>query len=180
MPEILVDTYNSEGVCFYWDQRASVHVHTSDATVMVCGNRYFMMSFAKQMIYLASNDFCLPVGTHLHYDCSFGRNCFGEELILELSPARNRDIMLDADEQLFVNLTLPSTLDDLHQHWHINAEISVSSDDSVCIKANHRGLLFMATALLVLTENCDAGFYRCNGQHLPGWTGHDIIFSLSR
>ena len=178
MPKILVDAYAGEGIHFYWDKGSAACVDFFDNAVVVRGNKAFFKSLIKQLVYLASNDFCLPYGTHLHYDKSFDQKYCGMELILELIPATPADIVLDSSEPVTVLLDVPSNPDELYRCWNIKAEICVSTDSFVHIRADYHGLMFIATVLLALTEHCDIDMYRCGNLLLPGWKGNDVVFSL--
>ena len=75
--------YREEGLHVFWDEGSVYKIHiTEDKCVHLLANKNALISFAKQMLYMAYND--IPEGSHVHYDDFFTKvPDYGAEFILE-------------------------------------------------------------------------------------------------
>ena len=81
---IEVPMYDGEGVDVIWEKGSKLAISVTEGVVIINANQAGLLSLAKQMLYLASND--LPDGSHVHYDIQdpyFVGISSSHELILE-------------------------------------------------------------------------------------------------
>ena len=77
-----IPDYDGNGLDVIWENDAKYSISVNDNNVVVSANKSGLISFAKQMLYMAYND--LHKGSHVHYDDFFTKiktNDF--ELIIE-------------------------------------------------------------------------------------------------
>ncbi|MBR5251846.1 MAG: hypothetical protein IKV52_03375 [Oscillospiraceae bacterium] len=72
--KITLDLHEYEGNGRYmeWEKDATYSIDVLDNEVVLVANKQGLISLAKQMLYMAYNDF--PAGTHFHYDSFFAQN----------------------------------------------------------------------------------------------------------
>ncbi len=81
---ITVDIPDHDGndIDVVWDRNGKYSVEINSNQIVLRGNKEALISFAKQMLYLASDD--IQQGAHVHFNSFFTGNYDGEnELIIE-------------------------------------------------------------------------------------------------
>ena len=84
--QITVDVplYDGEGVDVIWENGSRLTISITEGSAIINANKAGLLSLAKQMLYLATND--IPNGSHVHYDKNdpyFAGFSGSHELILE-------------------------------------------------------------------------------------------------
>lgn len=78
--EISIPYYDGNALDVIWEKGAHVELGFEENQIHIRANRDGLISFAKQMIYLAVNE--VDRGSHVHYDsCFLGNTKF--ELVVE-------------------------------------------------------------------------------------------------
>lgn len=169
-----------DGSCYteYFDESAVCNISRIGNMIEITGNKDYLVLLARQMSYFASNDFCLPYGSHIHYDTFNHSNYRGLELILEVIRAPKQDIILDANEAIQVEIDVPGYAEELYRCWTDSCKVFVKCGvDSVHLLGNSNGLRFISTVLLFLAAKGESGnSFTCTHQILKEWDGIDIKF----
>ena len=77
-----IPDYDGNGLDVIWENNAKYSISVNDNYVVVSANKSGLISFAKQMLYMAYHD--LPKGSYIHYDAFFTKTEDHEcELIIE-------------------------------------------------------------------------------------------------
>lgn len=180
MALIFVDV--CDGSCYteYFDDQAVCTISRAGDVFQIKGNKEYFSLLARQMVYFASNDFCLPFGAHVHYDPFKHIGCHGVELILEVVRTQAPDIVLDACEELCVEIDVPKCANELRARWLDCANVHIKCDgECLHILGNADGLMYIAKVLLFLVENGNTGDeFWCTERLLNFWSGNAIMFSL--
>ncbi len=58
--------YDGNGLDVIWENESYYTLDVYESTVVFSANKQALISFAKQMLYMAYND--LPIGSHIHFD----------------------------------------------------------------------------------------------------------------
>lgn len=169
-----------DGSCYteYFDESAVCNISTIGSVIEIVGNKDYLILLARQMIYFASNDFCLPYGSHIHYDTFKHSDYRGLELILEVMRAPKQGIILDANETIQVEVAVPEYAEDLYKYWTDSCKVFVKcGTGSVHLLGNSSGLRFISTVLLFLATKGESGvFFTCTSQRLKEWDGIGMKF----
>lgn len=64
-----IPDYEEDGVDVFWEKNASYRLYAFDNSIHLVANSEGLMSFAKQMLYLAQKK--VPDGSHVHFDSFF-------------------------------------------------------------------------------------------------------------
>ena len=67
---ILLPDYDNDSLDVIWENNSKYDIEITSEEVYLSANKEGLISFAKQMLYLAYND-RLPKGSHVHYDPFF-------------------------------------------------------------------------------------------------------------
>ena len=84
--EIVVNIpdYDENGLDVTWETDSKYEIKVEGNNVVILANKSGLVSFAKQMLYMAYNN--LPLGSHVHYDSFFTHNPSSNfELVIEKS-----------------------------------------------------------------------------------------------
>lgn len=80
--EMEIPDYDGNGIDFVWEDGSNFNAKTFNESVIIQANSKALLSFAKQMLYMAVND--LPFGSHVHYDDYLpGKQNHSMEIIIE-------------------------------------------------------------------------------------------------
>ncbi len=78
-----IPDYDGNALDVIWEDNAEFSIKVNENDVVLIANKEGLISFAKQMIYMAYND--LPSGSHVHFDSFFTKkNDCENELVIEL------------------------------------------------------------------------------------------------
>ena len=178
MAVINVNVYDGNEYTIYSKESAECNISVGDGIVEIVGNEDCLILLARQMVYFASNNFCLPFGTHIHYDSFLHSGFQGEELILEVIRVPKEGIILDSNEEIQVELPVPEHANDLEKCWTENCKVFVTCNvGSVYLLGNAKGLRFLAIVLLFLaTKGGSGSAFTCDNQRLIEWGGMSIKF----
>lgn len=178
MAVINVDVYDGNGYTMYSNESAEANISVVDGIVEIAGNEDYLTLIARQMVYFASNNFCLPFGTHIHYDSFLHSGFQGLELILEVMRAPKEGIVLDSYEEMQVEIPVPEHAYDLEKFWTEKCKVFVTCNaESVYLLGNAKGLWFLAIVLLFLaSKGRNGSAFTCNNHRLIEWGGMSIKF----
>ena len=76
-----IPDYDGNGIDVIWERGAKLVLDIDENGFSVSANAAGLISLAKEMLYLANNDF--PDGAHVHYDNFFTGQSLQYELIIE-------------------------------------------------------------------------------------------------
>ena len=79
--KIDIPDYDGNAMDVIWEKNANYVVNVNEEEVIISANKQALISFARQMLYMAHND--LPIGSHVHYDEFFTKSITKKELIIE-------------------------------------------------------------------------------------------------
>ena len=79
--KIDIPDYDGNAMDVIWEKNANYVVNVNEEEVIISANKQALISFARQMLYMAYND--LPIGSHVHYDEFFTKSITKKELIIE-------------------------------------------------------------------------------------------------
>lgn len=178
MAVLHIDVCDGSYYTEYFDESAVCNISMTENVIEIVGNKDYLILLARQMIYFASNDFCLPYGSHIHYDIFKHSGYRGLELILEVIRAPKQGIILDANDTIQVEIDVPEHAEDLYKYWADSCKVFVKCDaDSVHLLGNSNGLRFIAAGLLFLVTKGESGnSFACTNQLLKEWDGTSIKF----
>ena len=178
MAVLHVDVCDGFGYTEYFDESAVCNISMIGNVIEIVGNKDYLILLARQMIYFASNDFCLPYGSHIHYDTFRHSDYRGLELILEVMRAPKQSIILDVNETIQVEIDIPEHAEDLYKCWTDSCKVFVKcGEGSVHLLGNANGLRFISAVLLFLVTKGENGTsFTCANQLLKGWDGISIKF----
>lgn len=79
--KIDIPDYDGNAMDVIWEKNANYVVNVDEEEVIISANKQALISFARQMLYMAYND--LPIGSHVHYDEFFTKSITKKELVIE-------------------------------------------------------------------------------------------------
>lgn len=64
-----IPDYDNNSIDVIWDKNGEYNLFIGQKEIYLSANREALISFAKQFLYLATND--IDAGTHIHFDSFF-------------------------------------------------------------------------------------------------------------
>ena len=79
--DIELPDYDGNALDIIWEKKSNYTIEILNEQIVIKANSNALISFAKQMLYMAYND--LITGSHIHYDNFFTKVNCDYELVIE-------------------------------------------------------------------------------------------------